>query len=354
MSLLNNRCSFIAVFCVLLGTKSAGAQIDPGYQFLLPNSTVTFGETFKVPLLLTNVEDIMGFETSVRHDPAFLRLDDIVVAGVSMSPDAIGRGVEADGGWLGAIMDTMPPQDRTIGPGADQLIAEWTYTVVGDSGVTTLEFVDGEFGAPTVDNKVIVDGLSIGTVDGLGLIDGQVTIEAPSGNFGFDLEDRTVGLGDTFTIPITLSSTENVEFFVAVVEHDPVALHLDEVKVAGGAASADFIQIEQQTEFGSLGVVMDLFEPFDVGTLAAGERMVGELTYTVIANAPTTTALTFVDGKYGNPILSNSVGVLGGSVFAADGLHYMGGAITIVPEPTNQWFFVSCLVVAATRRRSRH
>jgi hypothetical protein len=175
-----------------LNGASAGMGIEPP-----PPSTLYINDTSApstsggcVPITLDNdAGATQGFVLSISHDPSVLTLTSINISGTAT--EAVGAEFvvsdtsPANGGTLGVVLDFVAPfLGQTIPPGLGIHIANYCYNCndpiiyftgqpVPPADVTDLTFVDGVFGVPTLDNVVVVGGLSVSP----NLSNGQFTCE---------------------------------------------------------------------------------------------------------------------------------------------------------------------------------
>ncbi|MDE0959833.1 MAG: hypothetical protein OSB09_03555, partial [Planctomycetota bacterium] len=134
------------------------------------------GSTGDARIMLDNsLGGVQGFVTAISHDPTMITLE-----GISTGADADAAGAEfqisnsyANGGTFGVVLDFQSPFDgQTIPEGNDTHIATYTYscnnaniyvegepTPASDSSALTLS--DGLLGVPTLDNVIVVGGLSV-------------------------------------------------------------------------------------------------------------------------------------------------------------------------------------------------
>ena len=134
------------------------------------------GTTGDARILLDNsLGGVQGFVTAITHDPTAVTLE-----GISTGADTDAAGAEfqisnlyANGGTFGVVLDFQTPFDgQTIPEGNDTHIANYTYSSV-DSNIyvegeaapptasSALSLSDGTLGSPTLDNVIVVGGLSV-------------------------------------------------------------------------------------------------------------------------------------------------------------------------------------------------
>ncbi|MEM7261794.1 MAG: hypothetical protein AAF488_07355, partial [Planctomycetota bacterium] len=155
---------------------SVGAATD---RISIPATEIPSGAEAALPVLMDNPSGpVEGFALSIAHDATVLSLDEISIVGTvteaagaefvaaETTPSVSGGGGVGDGGVLTVLLDFNAPFDgQTMAPGANQPIAYFTYSAVVEllegvdpSVVTTLDFVDGAFGTPPVDNLLLFSG----------------------------------------------------------------------------------------------------------------------------------------------------------------------------------------------------
>jgi hypothetical protein len=135
---------------------------------------------------------------------------------------------------------------------------------------------------------------------------GSYTITNTSGEFGKAVK-----------VPIVMGNQAPVQGYVTAVTH-PAGITLNRIEVGAAAAVADFSQPELFPTGGTLGVVLDLFDPFTGATIPAGSNnVIASYEYSSAARActdvaeTTAYALTFADLVLGDPSKENVI-VIGG------------------------------------------
>jgi hypothetical protein len=138
-----------------------------------------FGTSGDARILIDNsLGGVQGFVTAVTHDGTVITLESI-----SLGADAEAAGTEFEianiyenGGTLGAVVDfTAPFEGQTIPQGNGLHIASYTYSCDNSNIYTEgapgtppapetsdLTLADGTLGTPTLDNVLVIAGLSIG------------------------------------------------------------------------------------------------------------------------------------------------------------------------------------------------
>ena len=135
------------------------------------------GTTGDARILLDNsLGGVQGFVTAMTHDPTVITLEEI---SIGADTDAAGAeftisNIYADGGTLGVVLDfTSPFEGQTIPQGNDLHLASYTYSCNNENifvegtpepaaETSDLTLADGTLGTPTLDNVIVVGGLSIG------------------------------------------------------------------------------------------------------------------------------------------------------------------------------------------------
>jgi hypothetical protein len=249
--------------------------------------------------------------------------------------------IRADGGSfmiVGVVMDNDGQDGEVIAPGSG--IDLGTANIeCGAPGTYNVSFVDGVHamtdGGPALDNIVVVGGLSIGADDEVFNLNGgsficeeEIIIVEPDDTYDFVIEggESDPAADNCGSVNVLMSNTQPVEAYVTAVCHDGGVLTLSSID-AGAAATgngADFVQPEIFDGGGTLGVVLDLFSPFDGNVIAIGENQhIATYNYCcdsppAFDQAPVTTAITFCDNALGSPVKENVVVVGGLSIGQAD------------------------------------
>ena len=312
------------------------------------------GTDVTLPVTLTSDEGVQGLVLSVGVDAMKLTATDIRAAGATIANNAeliVGE-VLPDGVTLGVVMDFNPPYDgQEIPTGSDQLIAEVDLTALvvlpcGDTETIAVNFQDG-LNSPPLANILVVDGMSIGETEGLALNGGAVTVRG-----GCDTIRAVATTGEksatNLSVPIEVDNTGPVEGYVVSLAH-AAGVELVSIDTAGtdaGAVGIEFEVAQTYVDGGTLGVVFDFETPYDGQTLppASGNTLANfnyqhapfECTDDPAADA-LTYDLTFVDGVFGSPPLSNVL-VKGGMSIAPT---LKNGAVTFqCTEPAGIDYFV--------------
>jgi hypothetical protein len=275
------------------GLALNGGTLDIGP---IPPGTLTIEDTSipsngcgPVRILLDNESAVQGFVLAVAHDGGALTLSSINVAGTATSaagaefvvPNTSPAG--GTGGTLGVVLDFDAPfGGQTIAPGVGQHIANFVYccnTTIEDPApaeTTDLTFVNGTLGSPTLDNVIVVGGLSISPT----LVGGTVTCEAivPPGDVVFYCGNSTGpgqidGLpGETVDVCFYYSSEEfNIQGFQLAVCFD-CNLTFGDFSIEGSiadAVGAEFVNytVDNDDTDGDgcefvAGILLDALPPF--------------------------------------------------------------------------------------------
>ena len=195
-------------FCNTLGTPSVdtvvvvnGASVTPatngltlelvsppppGFNYLAPNPTANFDQAsgtgsftaqFSIEEQATSPgfpNDTQGFSMAVAHDPAILS----VTAGpnflLPFTPDFSGPAVLADGWTIGTVYSFTSANVAAFATATPVIEIEYAISGLAGSGATStpLNFSNA-LGSPTVDNVVVVAGLSLDAA----FVDGAVNLE---------------------------------------------------------------------------------------------------------------------------------------------------------------------------------
>ena len=146
------------------------------------------------------------------------------------------------------------------------------------------------------------------------------------------------GITDTFTVnsasypssgggAVSISmnaATGPVQGFVLAISHDSAAITLTDINVTGTAtenAGAEFVIPGVSAAGGTLGVVLDFNAPYDGQTIFPGANIpIANYVYScngeiVQPDPDSVSALAFVDGQLGNPLLDNVMVIAGLAVY---------------------------------------
>jgi hypothetical protein len=168
------------------------------------------------------------------------------------------------------------------------------------------------------------------SVMGLGSLDAQQSLTIGSGSIA--------GTGST-ALDVTMTSTGETEGFVLSIGVDAALLQVSDLGIAGTVTEvvgAELVTAELYSDGATLAVVLDATPPFDGQTIAAGtDQLIAQLDLASLqlVAATTDTAITFVDGIFGSPTLSNLIVQGGLSIEAVNGLGLNDGLVSILPPP---------------------
>ncbi|MGE4618717.1 MAG: hypothetical protein AAEJ04_02795 [Planctomycetota bacterium] len=122
-------------------------------------------------ILLSNSSGgVQGFVVAASHDPSLITLQNITLGSETLSAGAelVVPEIYSNGGSLGVVLDFESPfSGQNIPTGSDNHIASYVYSsnleiIEPDPAIqTSLELVNDELGTPTLDNVIVVAGLSI-------------------------------------------------------------------------------------------------------------------------------------------------------------------------------------------------
>jgi hypothetical protein len=317
------------VLVCLAAVFLAGGQYVQAKSLAIGSVDAT-GSTASVPITLSSDEDVQGYVLSVAVDTDKLMITDVPPAGATVDNNAelVVAEILTGGFTLGVVMDFEPPYDGQVIPANDpdsDLIATVEVESIlnlacEEEETVPIEFQDG-LNTPPLSNLLVVDGSSIYETDGLGLVNGGVTVEGPCDKMRFV---KTVGDpgDDTVEVAVEVDTQKEVEGYVIVVEH-PAAITLNGITTAGTAAEGVGVEFEVAKTYnsgpnygGTIGVVFDFEPPYDstqvLGTgnnqslaIFTYEYDVGPCTE-LEPDLSATFDLTFdEDGDFGSPPLSN-------------------------------------------------
>ncbi len=168
-----------------------------------------------------------------------------------------------------------------------------------------------------------------------GVREGGGAAEANLLTFRLDVQDVVFTIGETADVPILLSSNAAIEGFQAALVHDASILHLDEITIQGTSASefgADFQSANIYPNGGVIGVIFDLFPPYENNALPPGDnRVVARYRYSSVRSneeGELSTQVRFVDSVLGSPVKDNLV-VAGGLSHTPE---LVPGHVTCIPR----------------------
>ena len=312
----------LAAHCCLLLVANAAA----------PELRLSNGEGLEPSsdLFLASDAEVQGVVAAFDWDGALFSALDLEASSVLAEADLVVRRVEPSFMVLGVVLDTDGSGGEVIPPG-DRAIATARFRCKAPSPSrevsSLLEFRDGKYGTgqlgPALDNLITVGGQTISIREGLRLVNGKLSCPAIASG---TLRIRSVSLppgtrcgsGD-----VLLDTPSRIQGFALAISHDPAVVVLQDISVVGTeteASRADFVSPKVFAGGGTLGVVLDLQPPFEGNTLPIGNGLViAKFNYCCKLDPPaggpdTTSALRFVDGQLGEPLIDNILVVGGQSV----------------------------------------
>ena len=320
---------FVAVWTVLILTHSVQAQ-----QSLTITDTTTQGlAPFSTTVELTSDAGTQGYVLAVGFDNTLLNPTAATVEGTdvaSIGAELVVAEILSEGLTLGVVLDTETPfegQEIPAGVGTSVALLSFTPTTLSSTSFTTqLQFQDGVFNSPPLDNIIVQAGLSVDATDGLILIDGTVTISPPPPD-QLRVEDGTVladGQSSSETRILLSNSSGPAQGFVVAVAHGPDQLTLQEISLEGTITQSVGVEFEVMNLYsdgGTVGVVLDFTPPFDGQVIPQGiEQHIASYRYSCneiiyLPESDLVTALTPINGFIGTPPLDNVIVVGGLSLF---------------------------------------
>jgi hypothetical protein len=168
---------------------------------------------------------------------------------------------------------------------------------------------------PSPKDVTLSQGAEVGGVDF-----GFTTIDR---DLHFAIESATGRAGSCVNVRVLMTSNDPVEGLVVAVRHDPEIAALDTITIEGTvseANGADFVSPEIFEDGGTIGIIMDLVEPFEGNVIPPGvDQPVAVYRYCcgeIPADSEAVVSpLDFVDGELGDPAKENTV-VIGGLSFS--------------------------------------
>ena len=150
---------------------------------------------------------------------------------------------------------------------------------------------------------------------------GGITDSMTAGNTSVD----STGGG---SVSVSADSSGDLQGYVVSLSHDPAVITLTSIDIVATDsenAGAEFVIPTTYADGGTLGVVLDFNAPYDGQAISAGNGLtLGNFNYSCnnsvfytegdAAPAAEVSAITFVDGVYGTPALSNVFVIAGLSV----------------------------------------
>ena len=332
--------SFALVCCCLglgsLGVSSARAQ-DPTATFALGSTDIEENQQARVPLSLTSESLVQGLAAIVEWDDSLLEGHAITAAEIIADADVVVSRIESNYAVLGVVVDVDGEGRDAIPANVSVDLATLTLNCVadpapGETVVAALSFVDGAHasieGGVALDNIFVTEGLSYRLDEGLTALGADIACrgieDVEPGEVVFRIEDATTDPISGCAIVDVLMTNPGVEvegYELAIAHPEGVSLQTISVdNTAAEAAGAEFAIVDISSEGGTLGVIIDVAEPFDGNVIPPGENQaIARFTY--CCEAPPIGGadsidfpLSFVDGVVGDPPKSN-VYVAGGLSF---------------------------------------
>ena len=315
---------FAAVcLCVFMTSPVMGQQ-----SLTIADATTQGLSAFNTEVVLQSTGDTQGYVLAIGFDPSVLTATNVSVEGSdveSIGAELIAAEVLTEGMTLGVVLDAQSPFDgQVIPPGQSSVgVLSFTPATVATSNLTTtLNFVDGVFNSPPLDNIIVQGGLSIGAIDGLSLNSGTVTLTPPPPDSISVGSTSVLANGSAVVdVPILLSnSTGPVQGFVIAVAHGPDELTLEEITIEGTiteSVGSEFEVANLYADGGTIGVVLDFMPPFDGQVIPVGnEQPIAIYRYSCnnpifLPEADLATPLTPINNYIGEPPLENVIVVEG-------------------------------------------
>ena len=169
---------------------------------------------------------------------------------------------------------------------------------------------------------------------GLGFI-GALCGPVPAPGHELVLGSATAGMGETVQLPLTLTSTSDVQGVVFVAEWDGAKLAGANLSPGTVLAGADVVVRRVEPSYAVLGVVMDSDGTGEV--IPLGTNLIASLGLKVLAgpteDGTVEVPVRLVDGKYGatnlGPVLDNLIVIRGRSIARTEGLIITEGKVEI-------------------------
>jgi len=347
------KCStLLALAGVLAFAGTAAAQQSMsivGTGNVAGTGSATFG------IQMTTTAPVEGYVVAISYDNTLVAITNVTTAGsvaASAGAELVVPEILATGFTLGVVLDAAAPfAGQTIPAGANQNIGSFTAQSIvilgqGDPPVSTgFQFVNGVLNNPPLDNILVQGGLSIGQGQGLGLNgNGSAMTINPPPPAGLEVESASaLSTGSGGCARVLLDNDAGAtQGFVLSIAHNSAVLNLVQINLAGTAtqaAGAEFVATNITATGGTIGVVLDFVAPFLGQTIAPGQNIhIANYCYdcdnavTYVQGdpipAPEVSDLTFVDGVFGTPPLSNVVVVGGLSINP----NLVDGTFTCLPE----------------------
>ena len=180
--LVQGGLSIDALSGLALNNGSVDLLPPPPSSLQIENAAIDSDSAGAVRIILNNdSSETEGFVLSIEHDAADLTLNSIDILGTvteSVGAELVVPQIFPNGGTLGVVLDFSAPFDGQAIPAAlNQHIANYNYSCnqtieePAPAISTALNFVDGQFGTPALENLIVIGGLSVNP----GLTNGAVT-----------------------------------------------------------------------------------------------------------------------------------------------------------------------------------
>jgi hypothetical protein len=270
--------TLVFVLLLLAATRVRSQEL---YRLAVGGGECTSGGLVELDLTLTNTQPVQGIVAVIQWDEEAMQGVELRTGALLEAADLVVTRSEALFMVLGVVVDTDGSPDASLPVGEDRVLATARLRCsefVSESSPTRVEFTnDGQGfsavrGGPELDNLVTVAGRSIERQQGLELEGGTVLrIERPP--VSYRIEPTAADAAGCGTAVVLLDHPDvDIEGYEISLVHPP-ELRLDSVTIAGTraeSAGADFAQEEIFENGGTLGVVLDLFPPFDGNVIGAG------------------------------------------------------------------------------------
>ena len=163
---------------------TSGSALAQNALSISNESTFGFNPVIVGVAMSNPADSVEGFVLAVSYDTTRLSVTDVSVAGTVTEATGAELVVpeifETQGGFtLGVVLDFTTPFDgQEIPPGTNQRIATFVATPdiiifpPNPSESVPLVFADGTFNIPTLDNILVIGGLSVGAGGGLEITGG--------------------------------------------------------------------------------------------------------------------------------------------------------------------------------------
>ena len=323
------------LLCVLATQVGAQSELKLG-----ANVSAEFGTLASVPLTLSTDSEVQGLVAAFEWDEANGTGETLTLGEAVADADTIVTRVESNFVVIGVVMDSDGVDNEVILPGSGLAVATVGIRCGGAAASTDINFVDGVYatvaGGPTLDNIVVIGGLSISQTDGLTLTNGGFRCTpAPSKLFVND----NGGSGDDGcgSASVLMRNLDPVEGYVVALCHDASVLTLQSIDVGAAASGAEFSATDLLSNGGTLGVVLDFSAPFDGQTIPTGDSQEIAV-YNYCCNNPpgaaesaVVTPLSFCEMELGEPAKQNVLVVGGLSFGVAEGLGLEDGSFQCNP-----------------------